>query len=139
MSRLNVWCCVSPILRQGAATLGILCVPFCRTCGKTGMPAAVSLLYFYIVTDANTSHPSRCLRACQTHHVNMFLEVFKSTLLSPSSDTRSYATHVCEPCHTARIQLKLLSLHEHAGSGGTCRGPPHGCPSAMVRKIKNLM
>ena len=36
--------------------------------------------------------------------MNMFLEVFKSTLLSPSSDTRSYATHVSEPCHTARIQ-----------------------------------
>ena len=80
-------------------------VPFCRTCGISGMPAAVSLLYFYIVTDAKRRTLS--LFAClSTQHVNMFLEVFKSTLQSPSSDTRSYATHVSEPCHTARIQLR---------------------------------
>ena len=67
------------------------------------MPAAVSLLYFYIVTDAKRRTLS--LFACLTTPlVNMFLEVFKSTLLSPSKDTRRCATHVSEPCHTARIQ-----------------------------------
>ena len=40
-----------------------------------------------------------------TPHMKMILEVFKSTLLSPSNDTRRCTTHASEPRHAAKTQL----------------------------------
>ena len=71
------------------------------------MRAALNLFYFYNVTDAKRRTFS--LFAClSTQHMKMFLEVFKNTLLSQSSETRRCATHVNEPCHIAKIQLSCI-------------------------------
>ena len=68
------------------------------------MQAALSWLHLY--TAADVKRLNFWLFAClSTEHMNMFLNVFKSTLLSPSKNTRRCATHVGEPCHAARIQL----------------------------------
>ena len=66
------------------------------------------------------------LLACLSkQHTKIFLEVLKSTLLSPSNDTRSCATHVGEPRHTAKTQLSCRTymyvyvLNESAEVGNT--------------------
>ena len=77
-------------------------VPFCRTCAVNGMRATLSWLHFF--TRCPTSNFS--LFACvSTPHMKMILEVFKSTLLSPSNETRRFTTHAVEPQHAAKIQL----------------------------------
>ena len=98
------------LLRQSA--------PFCRTCGVTGTRAALSWLYFYTVSDVKRRNFSRAVKffveephqllAClSTQHVNVLFEVltFKSTLLSPSNDTRCCAPHFPVRRRTANIKL----------------------------------
>ena len=77
-------------------------VPFCRTCAVNGMRATLSWLHFFTRCPTSNFFLFACV---STPHMKMILEVFKSTLLSPSNDTRRFTTHAVEPRHAAKIQL----------------------------------
>ena len=95
----------------------IECVPFCRTCGVTGMRAVLSWLYFYTVSDVKRRNFSRAVKffveephqllAClSTQHMNIFeVFMFKRMLLSPSYDTTCCASHFPVRRRTANNKL----------------------------------
>ena len=102
MSQLNVWCCLSRVLRQNAAALAFSHCAILSNMRHNWHAGNAILVAFF--TRCRTSN--FFLFACvSTPHMKMILEVFKSTLLSPSNDTRRCTTHASEPRHTAKTQL----------------------------------
>ena len=113
--------CGEAFLRYGVKELRhshLFIVPFCRTCGRTGMRAALSWMYLYTVSDVKRRNFSRAMKlfveephhflaSLSTQHVNVLFEVltFKSTLLSPSNDTTCCAPHFPVRRRTANIKL----------------------------------
>ena len=102
VSQLNVWCCLSQALRQSAAALAFShCAVLSSMRRKWHAGNAILVAFF---TRCRTSN-FFLFAYVSTPHLKMILEVFKSTLLSPSNDTRRCTTHASEPRHAAKIQL----------------------------------
>ena len=93
VSQLNVWCCLSRVLRQNAAAHTFShCAILSNMRRKWHLGNAILVAFF---TRCRTSN-FFLFAYVSTPHMKMILEVFKSTLLSPSNDTRRRTTHARE-------------------------------------------
>ena len=108
MSQLNVSCCLSQALRQSAAALTFShCAILSNMRRKWHVGNAILVAFF---TRCRTSN-FFLFAYVSTPHMKMILEVFKSTLLSPSNDTRRCTTHARE--EGAEVRNTVLRRDSH--------------------------